>query len=86
MIIEGHFVGTRAKHYTDRDVEELRDIYRRAYPFMRLSVDEPIQLMTNNENYSRRFAALEARLDRQRILEAKVFNSGRGGRQTETVP
>ena len=64
MVIEGHFAGTRAKHYTDRDVEELRDVYRRAYPFMKLSLDEPIQTMTNNENYSRRFVALEARLDR----------------------
>jgi len=72
MVIEGHFAGTRAKHYTDRDVEELRDVYRRAYPFMKLSLDEPIQPMTNNENYSRRFAALEARLDRQRVLEAKL--------------
>ena len=72
MVIEGHFAGTRAKHYTDRDVEELRDVYRRAYPFMKLSFDEPIQPMTNEENYSRRFAALEARLDRQRVLEAKL--------------
>ena len=72
MVIEGHFAGTRAKHYTDRDVEELRDVYRRAYPFMKLSLNEPIQPMTNNENYSRRFAALEARLDRQRVLEAKL--------------
>jgi len=38
MIIEGHFAGTRAKHYTDRDVEQLRDIYRRAYPFIRLGM------------------------------------------------
>ncbi len=27
MLIEGHFAGTRAKHYTDRDVEQLRDVY-----------------------------------------------------------
>ena len=72
MIIEGHFAGTRAKHYTDRDVEELRDIYRRAYPLIRLSVEEPVQLRTENETYSRRFADLEARIDRQRILEAKL--------------
>jgi len=53
-------------------VEELREIYRRAYPFIRLSVDEPIQLREENETYNRKFADLEARLDRQRILEAKV--------------
>ena len=72
MIIEGHFVGTRAKHYTDRDVEQLREIFRRAYPFIRLSFDEPVQLRTENDNYSRRFADLETRLDRQRVLEARL--------------
>lgn len=73
MIIEGHFAGTRAKHYTNRDMEDLRDIYRRAYPFLRLSCDEPVQLRTENEAYSRRLADLEARIDRQRILEAKLI-------------
>ena len=72
MIIEGHFAGTRAKHYTDRDVEQLREIFRRAYPFIRLSFDEPVQLRTENDNYSRRFADLETRLDRQRVLEARL--------------
>ena len=72
MIIEGHFAGTRAKHYTDRDAEELRDIYRRAYSFIRLSVDEPVPTRTENEAYNRNFAELEARLDRQRVLEAKL--------------
>jgi hypothetical protein len=72
MIIEGHFAGTRAKHYTDRDTEELRDVYRGAYPFVGISVAEPTPLKTDNEIYSRRFAGLEARLDRQRVLEAKL--------------
>ncbi len=65
MIIEGHFAGTRAKHYTDRDIEQLRDVYRRGYPFIRLGTDEPVQLRTENETYHRKFADLEARLDRQ---------------------
>lgn len=72
MIIEGHFAGTRAKHYTNRNVKELRDVYRRAYPFIRLSVDEPVQLRAESETYNRKFADLEARLDRQRVLEAKL--------------
>jgi len=50
MIIEGHLAGTRAKHYTDRDVEQLRDVYRRAYPFIRLSIDSPVQPRRENEN------------------------------------
>jgi integrase len=72
IIIEGHLAGTRAKHYTDRDVEELRDIYRRVYPFIRLDIDEPVQIRTDNESYNRKFADLEARVDRQRVLEAKL--------------
>ncbi len=72
MIIEGHFAGTRAKHYTDRDVEELRDIYRRAYPFIRLNLSEPFESRADNQNSTRRFAEVEARLDRQRILEIKL--------------
>ncbi len=72
MIIEGHLAGTRAKHYTDRDVEELRDIYRRAYPFVRLTIEEPVQLKTETEIYTRRFTDIETRLDRQRILEARL--------------
>lgn len=72
MIIEGHFAGTRAKHYTDRDVEELRDVYRRAYPFFRLGKEEPIRFGAENENYNGRLANLEAQLGRQRFLEAKL--------------
>jgi len=72
MIIEGHFAGTRAKHYTDRDVEQLRDIYRTAYPFIGLIIGEPAPFRTENEIYSRRFADLEARVDRRRVLEARL--------------
>jgi len=39
MVIEGHFAGTRAKHYTDRDLEELRELYCKAYPFITLSTE-----------------------------------------------
>lgn len=60
MIIEGHFAGTRAKHYTDRDVEELRNIYGKAYPFIRLRVDERVAVKAQSEGYDRRLADLEA--------------------------
>ncbi len=72
MIIEGHFAGTRAKHYTDRDVEQLRDLYRRAYPVIRLNVDETVRPKAQDESYARRLAALEAQIARQRVLEAKL--------------
>ena len=72
MIIEGHFAGTRAKHYTDRNVEELRDIYRRAYPFIRISVDEPVQIMGDSEIYRQRLSDLETQFHRQHVLEARL--------------
>lgn len=72
MVIEGHFAGTRAKHYTCRDIEQLRDVYRGAYPFIRIGVDEKVQLKTENETYNKRFADFEGRLDRQHVLEAKL--------------
>jgi len=73
MIIEGHFAGTRAKHYIDRDVDELRDIYRRTYPFIRIRIDEPVRPNHEDRAYSHRLANLEAGLERQRILEAKLM-------------
>ena len=64
--------GPRAKHYTDRDIEQLRAVYRGAYPFIGLTLDEPVQLETQDSNYNRRLSDIQARLDRQRVLEAKL--------------
>jgi len=72
MLIEGHFAGTRAKHYTIRDAEQLRDLYRKAYPFIRLNVNEADPSKVERGIYSMRLANLEAQLDRQRVLEAKL--------------
>ncbi len=43
MIIEGHFAGTRARHYTDRDIEQLREVYRKSYPFVQLGPTSQIK-------------------------------------------
>jgi len=72
MIIEGHFAGTRAKYYTERDLEQLRDVYRRAHPLVRLTIDDPVRSRRMNEDHARRIAALEPGLERQRVLEAKL--------------
>jgi len=72
MIIEGHFAGTRPKHYADSDVEQLRDVYRKAYPFIRLGVDELGQQRMETDTYGRRLTGLEIRLDKQQVLEAKI--------------
>lgn len=72
MIIEGHFAGTRAKHYTDRDIEQLREVYRTAYPFIRVTPEDPTQPTTRIDTYNRRLSILEARVDKQRVLEARL--------------
>ncbi|MBO0889249.1 hypothetical protein J2P12_09140 [Candidatus Bathyarchaeota archaeon] len=72
MIIEGHFAETRAKHYTERDLEQLRDLYRRAYAFIRVNSEESGGLEVKTEAYRRRLANLEVQVEKQRILEAKL--------------
>ena len=41
MMMEGHFAGTRAKHYTDREWDELRSLYREAYPYIDVDAVNP---------------------------------------------
>ena len=40
-MIEGHFAGTRAKHYTDREWDELRKLYVEAYPYINVDSQDP---------------------------------------------
>lgn len=72
MIIEGHFAKTRAKHYTDRDIEQLRGVYRTAYPFISLRLNDLVERRAENQKFKTTSADLEAQLERQRILEAKL--------------
>jgi hypothetical protein len=72
MIIEGHFAGTRKKHYTNRDIEQLRDLYREAYSFIELHFGDPVALTLGNDGFNQRITQLERQLDRQRVLEAKL--------------
>lgn len=69
MLIEGHFAGTRAKHYTDRDIEQLREVYRRAYPFIRLNLEDPVKV---ENGYTRTLVDIESRLDKVKVLEDKL--------------
>jgi len=71
MMIEGHFAGTRARHYTDRDLEELRELYRRAYPFITPMPDNNNE-NTNPQDWNQRLTRLEVKLARQSILEMKL--------------
>ncbi len=72
MMVEGHFTGTRAKHYTDRDLDGFRDLYRKAYPFIRLAIDEAGPSRAEKDRFRERLVELEARMARQGVLEAKL--------------
>ncbi len=72
MIIEGHFAGTRARHYTDRDVEELRGLYRKAYPFIELEPSNQDATKDRPSDWQNRIAQIETQLARQQLLEAKL--------------
>ncbi len=74
MIIEGHFAGTRAQHYTDRDREQLRGVYRKACQFIDLRPEESRQVRSNYENQNRQLVRLETGLKRQRILEDRLID------------
>jgi integrase len=41
MMLEGHFVGARGKHYTAREWETLRPAYQQAYPFLDVEGSNP---------------------------------------------
>jgi hypothetical protein len=72
MMIEGHFAGTRARHYTDRNQEELRELYSKAYPLVALAPESPSQVKTNLPDHQKRFLEIESKLARQSILEARL--------------
>jgi site-specific recombinase XerD len=59
MMIEGHFAGTRAKHYTDRDSEQLREIYKRAYPYIDLEGHDSLRDLASGTQLVR-YRTLEA--------------------------
>ena len=73
MIIEGHFAGTRARHYTDRDLEGLRELYIKAYPLIALASEHHSQGKANPPDYQKRFLEIESKLARQNTLEAKLL-------------
>jgi integrase len=73
MMIEGHFAGTRARHYTDRELNELRELYAKTYPLIALTPENPSKVKASLPDYQERFLEIESKLARQNILEAKLL-------------
>lgn len=73
MMIEGHFAGTRARHYTNRDLEELRELYHGAYSFIILVPEATNDTKTNPLDWHQRLMELEAKLAKQNVLEARLL-------------
>ncbi len=72
MIIEGHFAGTRAQHYTDRDIEQLRDVYRRSYPFIEVEPVSHTPAKAGEAMWQNRLVQVETQIARQKVLEARL--------------
>jgi hypothetical protein len=72
MIIEGHFSGTRARHYTDRDVEQLREVYRKSYPFVEVGPTANTTEKIMEIQWRHRLVQVETQIARQKVLEAKL--------------
>jgi integrase len=70
MVLEGHFAGTRAKHYTDREWNELRQLYRKAYPFIDVEGSNP-ELSTKLETSEQKIGKLEKDIA---DLKAMIFD------------
>ncbi len=68
-LIEGHSTGVRNRHYTDRDVDELRDLYRQAYRFLDLS--GKVEYDTNLEQVRRQLAEAQ-----KKFLEQEDYIKG----------
>ncbi len=72
MIIEGHFAGTRAQHYTDRDIETLREVYRKSYPFIEVEPISHTPAEAGEAMWQNRLVQVETQIARQKILEARL--------------
>lgn len=73
MIIEGHFARTRAQHYTDSDIEGLREIYGSAYPFIRVGLSPHAFAGAEETRWQNRPVHVEAEMSKQRVLEARLI-------------
>ncbi len=73
-LIEGHSTGVRNRHYTDRDIDELRGLYQQSYQFLELS-----EKAAATREISRSVQDLERRLVQQdqhiKALEAALASS-----------
>jgi integrase len=79
QILEGHFAGTRAKHYTDRDWDQLRSDYRRAYPYLDVQSGD-VEVAQKLQSSEDKITALERKvaeltLNLQKLLEKKQGSS-----------
>jgi len=72
MIIEGHFGGTRVQHYASRDIEQLREVYRKSYSFVELGPPIDTSEKFGEVQWRHRFEPIETHIDRQKILEARL--------------
>ncbi len=62
----------RARHYTDRDLEELRGLYRKAYAFITFYPEGIGGDDSKPSDWRNKLAEIESKLARQNVLEARL--------------
>src|SRR2546426_2303517 len=77
MMIEGHFAGSRAKHYTSRDWDELRKVYREAYPQIDVDTTNP-ELATRLVSQDDKLATLERRITQLTLQVEELLRERKG--------
>ena len=77
QILEGHFAGTRAKHYTDRDWDQLRSDYRRAYPYLDVQSGN-VEVAQKIQSSEDKIASLEKKVADLTVTLQKLLEKQRG--------
>src|SRR5207249_306677 len=70
-LIEGHSTGVRNRHYTDRDVNELRELYSKSYKYLTISGPGP-ETQETVETLQKKVGELETQLARQKVFDAQM--------------
>src|SRR2546428_3428278 len=65
MLLQGHFSGTRSKHYTEREWDVLRPEYQKAYPHLDIDTGDP-ELVKKLEGWQAEKAQLMEQMQNER--------------------
>lgn len=71
-MLEGHFSGVRAKHYTDRDWDELRRLYRECYAYIDVDAGS-VEVAQKIQSSEDKIASLERKVSELTLTVQKLL-------------